>query len=124
MVIAITVMVAIAMLGTASLNCILILSLRDAALGLLKRRNPMINALQHVLLMLLKLLSCIAFLLSLRLLLIDSKSGGQQRKRENNAERKHDMFQHFCLLKIVNWIAYLLALYYAPLRLTAWRRLG
>lgn len=78
MVIAITVMVAIAMLGTASLNCILILSLRDAALGLLKRRNPMINALQHVLLMLLKLLSCIAFLLSLRLLLIDSKSGGQQ----------------------------------------------
>lgn len=124
MVIAITVMVAIAMLGTASLNCILILSLRDAALGLLKRRNPMINALQHVLLMLLKLLSCIAFLLSLRLLLIDSKSGGQQRKRENNAEREHDMFQHFCLLKIVNWIAYLLALYYAPLRLTAWRRLG
>jgi hypothetical protein len=120
----ITIMVAIAMLGTASFNCILILGLCDAAPGLLKRRNPVINALQHVLLMLLKILSCIAFLLSLRLLLIDSKSGGQQRKRENNAERKHDMFQHFCLLKIVNWIAYLLALYYAPLRLTAWRRLG
>jgi len=97
MVIAITIVVAIAMLGTASLNCILILSLCDAAPGLLKRRNPLINALQHALLMLLKLLSCIAFLLSLRLLLIGSVSGGQKCKRENNAECKHDIFQHFCL---------------------------
>ncbi|HEY6281111.1 MAG TPA: hypothetical protein VIW72_04870 [Burkholderiales bacterium] len=64
------------MLGTASLNCILILSLCDAAPGFLKRRNPVINALQHVLLMLLKLLSCIAFLLSLRLLLIGKYGGG------------------------------------------------
>mgnify|MGYP001306772436 CR=1 FL=1 len=124
MVIAIT--VAIAMLGTASLSCILILGLCNAAPGLLKRRNPLIHALQHALLILLKLLGLIAFLLSLWLFLIDSESGRQkqQRKRENHAECKHDMFQHFCLLKIVNKFAYLPALYYAPLRLTAWRRLG
>ena len=90
------------MLGTASLSCILILGLCDAAPGLLKRRNPLIHALQHALLILLKLLGLIAFLLSLRLLLIGCKCSGQQRKRENNAEPKHNMFQHFYLLKIVN----------------------
>ena len=102
MIFAITTVTAIAMLGKASLNCILILSLCDAAPGLLKRCNPIIHALQHALLMLLKLLGLIAFLLSLRLLLIGCKSSRQQRKRENNAEPKHNMFQHFCLLKIVN----------------------
>ena len=92
------------MLGTASLSCILILSLCNATPGFLKRRNPLIHALQYALLILLKLLGLIAFLLSLRLFLIDSESSGQkqQRKRENHAEPKHDMFQHFYLLKIVN----------------------
>jgi hypothetical protein len=120
----ITIAIAITMLGTASLKRLFILGLRDAAPGFLKRRNPMIKALQHALLILLKLLSLIAFLLSLRLLLIGSVSGRQKRKRESSAKREHDVFQHFCLLKIVNWIACLPALYYAPLSLTAWRRLG
>ena len=87
------------MLGTAFLKRILILSLRDAAPGLLKRRNIFIKVLQHALLMLLKFLglSLIAFLLSLRLLLVRSESGRQKRKRENSAKREHDMFQHFSL---------------------------
>ena len=87
------------MLGTAFLKRILILSLRDAAPGLLKRRNLFIKVLQHALLMLLKFLglSLIAFLLSLRLLLVRSESGRQKRKRENSAKREHDMFQHFSL---------------------------
>ena len=87
------------MLGTAFLKRILILSLRDAAPGLLKRRNLFIKVLQHALLMLLKFLGLglIAFLLSLRLLLVGSESGRQKRKRENSAKREHDMFQHFSL---------------------------
>jgi len=58
------------MLGTASLSCILILSLRDAAPGLLKRCNSLIHAFQHALLILLEILGLIAFLRILRLCLI------------------------------------------------------
>jgi len=93
----ITITIAIAMLGTASLKRLFILSLRDAAPGFLKRSNPVINALQQVLLLLLKLLSCIAFLLSLLLPLVGSVNGWQKCKRESSAKREHDMFQHFCL---------------------------
>ena len=100
MMIAITIVITFMfMLRTAFLKCILILSLRDAAPGLLKRRNLFIKVLQHALLMLLKFLgiSLIAFLLSWLLPLVGSESGRQKRKRENSAKREHDMFQHFCL---------------------------
>ncbi len=100
MMIAITIVITFMfILGTAFLKCMLVLSLRDAAPGFLKRRNPVINALQHVLLMLLKFLGLglIAFLLSWLLPLVGSESGRQKRKRENSAKHEHDMFQHFCL---------------------------
>lgn len=71
----IAITIVIATFGTASLKRLFILSLRDADPGFLKRSNPVINALQQVLLLLLKLLSLIAFLLSLRLLLIGSVNG-------------------------------------------------
>ena len=98
MMIAITIVITF-MLGTAFLKCMLVLSLRDAAPGFLKRRNPVINALQHVLLMLQKFLGLglIAFLLSWLFALVGSESGRQKRKRENSAKREHDMFQHYCL---------------------------
>ena len=101
MMIAITIVVAF-MLRTAFLKCMRVLSLRDAAPGFLKRRNPVINALQHALLMLLKFLGLglIAFLLSWLLPLVGSESGRQKRKRENSAKREHDMFQHFSLLNV------------------------
>jgi hypothetical protein len=87
MMVAITIVVAFMfMLGTASFNRLFILSLRDAASGFLKRGNPLVNSLQHALLMLLELLSLIARLPSLRLLLVGRKSDRQKRKRENGAK--------------------------------------
>ena len=75
------------MLGTAFPKCVFILGLRNAAPGLLKRGNPFIKALQHVLLIFLKLLSLIAFLLSWLFALVGRESGRQKCNRENCAKR-------------------------------------